>query len=251
MIDFHTHILPAVDDGASNVQESLQLISMLKSQGVTQIVSTSHYYPLQQSVADFLVKRNKAYDTIKSQVPEGIEIRLASEVYFDEKVKDYWKMEDLAIEGTSFILIEFPHTLRWSKRLIPNLLSFIETTGLTPILVHIEKYHPIRIKPSLVRKFIDVGCIIQCNTNSFLCKKTATLAFKLLKRFQVHCLGTDTHNVTERPPRYQEAVELITKKAGIKYLDFLQSNMSNILLDQDFDLPITLPVRRLFARVYI
>ena len=60
-IDFHTHILPAVDDGSSCLEESVELLKMQKQRGVSTVVATPHFYPHRDKPEKFLERRNKAF----------------------------------------------------------------------------------------------------------------------------------------------------------------------------------------------
>ena len=64
MIDIHTHILPGMDDGARDVKEALSLIDLLRKQGVSGAVLTPHYYPHEETVNEFLKRREEAYSKI-------------------------------------------------------------------------------------------------------------------------------------------------------------------------------------------
>lgn len=64
MIDFHSHILPGIDDGSASVEESLKLLEMLAEQGVKTVVATPHFYPDRTSVSDFLRRRDAAYQRL-------------------------------------------------------------------------------------------------------------------------------------------------------------------------------------------
>ena len=69
LTDYHCHILPGIDDGAENTETSLKMIEMMKEQGVERIVSTSHFYPhREKSVADFIAKRQAAFNKIKKKI---------------------------------------------------------------------------------------------------------------------------------------------------------------------------------------
>ena len=60
--DMHSHILPEFDDGAKSVQEALDLISVLKKQGVNNICLTPHFYTHEMSLEDFVKSRNEAFE---------------------------------------------------------------------------------------------------------------------------------------------------------------------------------------------
>ena len=69
MIDWHSHILPGIDDGSRDVSESLALIEKLSEQGVDTVVATPHFYADDNSVDAFLEKRNKAYEAMLNGTP--------------------------------------------------------------------------------------------------------------------------------------------------------------------------------------
>jgi protein-tyrosine phosphatase len=62
VLDFHSHILPEVDDGSQSVDESILMINALAEQGIDRIVATPHFYANDESVSEFLVRRQKAYN---------------------------------------------------------------------------------------------------------------------------------------------------------------------------------------------
>ena len=86
MMDFHTHILPGVDDGSKNVQQSLQMLELMREQGVKRIIATPHFYAHKQSLSEFLKTRQKSYENVLEyaaaknlDIPD---IVLGAEVFF-------------------------------------------------------------------------------------------------------------------------------------------------------------------------
>ena len=65
MVDFHTHVLPRIDDGSGSTEESLSLLESLRSQGVDIVCATSHFYPAEQDPESFLRRRGKAWDRLR------------------------------------------------------------------------------------------------------------------------------------------------------------------------------------------
>ena len=66
MIDFHTHILPGIDDGSRNSEESIQMLNLEQEQGITKIVFTPHFYANRNSVERFLKRREASYERLLS-----------------------------------------------------------------------------------------------------------------------------------------------------------------------------------------
>ena len=83
MIDWHTHILPEMDDGSQDVAESISMINMLVSQGINTVIATPHFYANDETVDSFLERRKKALELLMAELPEGPpEIKLGAEVRY-------------------------------------------------------------------------------------------------------------------------------------------------------------------------
>ena len=214
MIDFHTHILPHLDDGAKDTATAIAMLQMQSEQRVKKVVLTSHYYGRKHSPQRFLEKRSEAFARIKNDLPEDMEVKLGAEVHFTGvNMPEFDKLCGLAIEGTKYILLELPFTSKWTGDILNKLSDFVYETGYTPIIAHVERYGEVLKKPSLVNDLVEMGCLIQVNAPSFLNKRERKLAFALLKHGFVHCLGTDSHDMGVRAPDFTTAKEVV-EKAG-------------------------------------
>ncbi|MBQ9113333.1 MAG: hypothetical protein IJY05_00205 [Clostridia bacterium] len=249
MIDMHTHILPHIDDGAKDSTMSAFMLKKEAEQGVSAVVLTSHYYGKKYGPSHFLERRASAFERIKNKIPEGLEIRLGAEVYFTGvNVAEPDELCKLAIEGTKYILMEFPFTEKWTYELLDKLAEFIGETGYTPIIAHVERYREIKKRPAYITELIDMGCLIQVNTKAFLDKKEKKLVYALLKNGMVHCIGTDTHDLENRAPNYAEAKET-AKKAGFeKEWSKIQADMEKILADEKVSVSPPKLLRKFFGK---
>ena len=81
-VDIHSHILPGIDDGAKNIEESLELISKMKEMGFSKIIATPHTYQGLYNNSSSSIKNS--YNKIKDKVDKKIEIQYASEYMIDE-----------------------------------------------------------------------------------------------------------------------------------------------------------------------
>jgi protein-tyrosine phosphatase len=229
MIDFHTHVLPTIDDGAKDDSVSADILRQENEQGVQTIVFTPHYYG-KREWEYFLEIRQAAMDKIKPLIPLNMEVRLGSEVHITG-VNDpsYDTLCALAIEGTKCVLFEFPFLTEWSINLMEKVADFISDTGYTPIIAHAERYREFLLNPALLGEFIRMGCYIQISTSAFLRKSTKKFAFAALKRGLVHCLGTDTHNAENRAPDYAAAKRAVYDKGCGEQWEQAQKLMERIL----------------------
>ena len=85
MTDFHTHVLPRLDDGAKSVEVAAEMLLQSKAQGVATVLATSHYYGKSRSPKDFIEERNNSYELLKPHIPEGMTVKLGAEVYLSER----------------------------------------------------------------------------------------------------------------------------------------------------------------------
>jgi protein-tyrosine phosphatase len=137
MIDIHSHVLPGMDDGAKDPEESRELINVLQDQGVTLLVLTPHYYPHQERLSDFLIRREKAYQSISDS---DIEMILASETYLSEPLLSYDSIEALCIGDTGYLLLELPYLDKWGSSVMKQIEQLIAKYNVKPIIAHIERY---------------------------------------------------------------------------------------------------------------
>ena len=250
MIDIHTHILPCLDDGAKDKAEALEMLNMLKKQGVTQVALTPHYYAKKQSVEDFLRARENAFDKIRAEIPDGLTVRLGAEVHLSgvNDPSDELLCE-LAITGTNCVLVELPFFGKWLSSLFSRLEDFVYATGYTPIVAHIERYETVRKNPAVIGRLLDAGCLVQMNTRAFYDKKMHKLAFAMLRRNLVHFLGTDAHDTTQRKPDYELAKQIACQAGLENAWERVQTHMQKALANKWFGVGYK-PIRKFFGRYF-
>ena len=62
MLDIHSHILPGMDDGSASPEETAELLDLMWQQGITTVVATPHFYPMQEAPDSFLSRRQAAVE---------------------------------------------------------------------------------------------------------------------------------------------------------------------------------------------
>ena len=224
MIDFHSHILPGIDDGSKDVSMSLKMIHALKKQGVDTICATSHFYATQRSPSRFLDRRAEAWELLAASLPEDApEILLGAEVLYFPGISRMRELPELCLEGTDILLLEMPFDA-WSDYYIREVKELANSREFTILMAHIERYY-FKQPVSVWDDFMDLDILMQSNADFFLRKdspfslRPGGKALKLLKDDRIHLLGTDTHNMTSRPPRMAEARAAIEKHLGRDVLD--------------------------------
>ena len=142
----------------------------------------------------------------------------------------------LAIEKTKYVLIEMPFQ-RWRESVLERIANFIEETGYTPIIAHVERYVEVLKNPAILTYLAELGCLIQVNASAFLDKRVKGLVFALLKKGLVHCIGTDAHNLDTRSVDYAEAKDAVCKKKMEAEWNGVQWCMQKILNNEKILLP--------------
>ena len=109
--DYHSHILPNIDDGSDSVKTSLKMIKMMKGQGIGIIVATPHFYlHRESSLGGYLEKRQNAYEKLMAAEPAVTDIHIGAEVAIEKGISGLDGLEKLCISGTGLILLEPPFT---------------------------------------------------------------------------------------------------------------------------------------------
>ena len=108
MIDFHSHIIPEIDDGSRSIEETMLLIKEAQKAGFTTIISTSHYLPKQYEYDE--ESRKKFLEVIQMGARNlGIDINLClgSEIYVSYDIVELLKEHKAStINGTNYVLYE-------------------------------------------------------------------------------------------------------------------------------------------------
>ena len=231
MIDFHSHILPFMDDGAENLEMSAKMLELSKSQGINTIVATPHFYIKKGTVEEFLEKREDSFNKLKVYTEENKldvpEIILGAEVAFSEEVISI-DISKLCIEGTNFVLLELPFTY-FNKWIYDEIYSMSMKNGVDFILAHIERYVGNRNDFSSVKPFFDLDMLIQVNADTFIDKHSKKIIQTLFKKYRIDLIGSDAHNLEKRVSNMDKAIAIIKKKYGENTLQKIMNNGEKIL----------------------
>ena len=240
MIDFHTHILPNIDDGSSSVQETAGLLAEEKRQGVECIVATPHFYANRIGVEEFLRRRERSIQEMNSHLLDlygSVEtdrvpkLRYGAEVYFFPGMGQAEKISSLCVTGTRQILVEMPFA-QWNDSIYREIESIITRQRLHVVLAHVERYPEFQKDHRTFDRILELPLTIQLNGGSFINSRSKRkFCMNILKEFDNVILGSDTHNLTSRTPNLKEAREVIAKKAGQARLDMIDDLTQRLLTE--------------------
>lgn len=215
MIDLHTHILPGVDDGASDLETALAMARLGQERGLVAIAATPHFEHLSD------------WDAIKLRVEElgrqvaaeriDIEIIAGAELFIDSAIMemDLGQIPTYGDRG-KYCLIEFP--MFQIPLYAEQVLFSLQTKGIVPIIAHPERYGAVMQNPNLVLKWLRAGCLIQINSGSILGRfgaKIQETAKIMLTHNMVQFVASDAHGLARRGLNLSEAFDPLVRIVGL------------------------------------
>lgn len=226
MIDFHTHILPQMDDGAKDLGCAVNMLKNYNSDDL--VVLSPHFYPWEETPESFLERREKAYETLlqaknQNNFPHFLK---GAEVYYFDGICTFDNLKSLAIEGTSLLLLEMPYG-RWTSRQIENVGKIKALTGITPVIAHIERYIPLQRFSDNIKNLSELSVYVQINTSYVLNRSYSAL--KMLRQGKAQFLGSDCHDDKGHSPNLKKAIELVKNKLGEQFVLQLEDNQNKII----------------------
>lgn len=211
MIDIHCHILPQIDDGPSNIRESIEMAKLACQDGITTIVATPHIkerlYP-----ADVIKESLSLLNTRLVELGIPVTILFGAEV---NALLDASYLKDYAIQGTNYILLEFPysHLPRNAKDILFNMAL----KGFSPIISHPERNPSIMKNPNLLLNLLDSNIFVQITAGSLageFGKESRQCATYLLKKGSVNFIASDAHSAKGRRPILTAGLKIAEKIIG-------------------------------------
>lgn len=217
MIDWHNHILPGMDDGSRDVAESISMLKMQMAQGVKTVIATPHFYANDESVEEFIVRRNKSFEELKKVLPKNSpRILLGTEVKYYPGISRMENLKALRIEGSKLLLLEMPFS-SWTESMIRELVELASKSSIRIVLAHIDRYYHMQ-KADVWERLYESGIKMQVNASYFTLIFSKRKALSLLKKGRIDFIGSDCHNTTSRPPQIASAFDIIRKKLGDDYI---------------------------------
>ena len=234
MIDIHNHIIAGVDDGAADIEESLEMLKLAENDGTEIIFATPHYI---KGVfeTDFKTVRKETERLKQLAQEKGIKIDIAcgQEIMLDNSVIDGLLEGNLkGLNDSGYILVEFP--MDKLPEGYADSLYELRIREYVPVIAHPERYKYILEKPSRINKFIKEGCLFQLNAGSItgrFGKEVKKLSQTLIKNGLCSFIASDAHGAESRTPHLKEAAESINSMDS-KLLLRIYKNLSALMADE-------------------
>ncbi len=213
--DIHSHILPGVDDGAADMEMTMEMVGMAYRQGVRAMIATPHYYPGHVKYAKEYV--DDVFQKTVSAVKESygdFTLLLGNEIYYREGAQEKIRNKRIhTMADTPYLLLEFSPGAHIN--VLHGAVRNCVEEGYYPILAHIERYQCLWKNEKAVKELVRMGAYMQVNAENFtegLFSAQRRWCLKLAREGLMHFIGSDSHNTNDRCPNLKQAADYLKGK---------------------------------------
>ncbi len=239
-IDFHTHILPEMDDGAESVSEAIAMLKAARQSGAETVVLTPHYHAA-APLADFVKQRNRKMEMLKKAMQRDggdfPKILCGAEVLLNDSLCGKKHLSELCIEGTNLLLLELPYSA-WNKWHFQEVYQLLAERDVSPVMAHIERYMKKPYDMDKIEDLISIGAHFQVNAESFLTFGGRRIIRTLAAEGLISAIGSDCHHMKQRSPDISRAMNAFSKKFGDHFLDYLYKKTKTLISEHAVETPI-------------
>lgn len=260
MVEIHTHILPGIDDGASDWETSVQLARSAAEQGVTDIIATPHHRTnrFMNPAAEVVSLTGKLNARLEA---EGVPVNVhpGQEVHVHRELLSNWQNgELLSLAGGPYMLLEMPHG--HVPDYMESIVYELQLAGVCAVIPHPERNAEVARDPDKLVRLVELGALAQVTSFSLLGgygKGVERLSWQLCRQGLIHFVSSDAHHPERRGVCLAEAYARVEQTLGAEWAGYYRSNAAALLAGseiQDAPLPVaTRPsgwkrLRRLFIR---
>jgi protein-tyrosine phosphatase len=217
MIDLHSHILPGIDDGATDLAMSLEMARMAVDDGIRTMACTPHIYPGlydndAAGIRSAIGKLQHELDTagIGLRLVEGADVHLEPEL--GKGIRE-GRVPTLA--GSRYLLLEPPHHVAPPR--FEDSVFALMAEGVVPVITHPERLSWVEHDFAMFERLASRGVFMQVTAGALtgrFGKRPQYWAERFLGDGMTHLLATDTHHPRRRPPLLAEAREAAARLVG-------------------------------------
>lgn len=223
-VDIHSHIIPAIDDGAGNEKAALDMMRIAALKGTSHIVATPHFISGQHEICSAMI-HEKCERLQGLADSEGIKLTIypGSEVFLSPDVPELFDKGSICtINDSSYILVELP--MMGIPVYTDDILYRLQLKGLVPVIAHPERNGEIRQNPDILLSMVKRGILAQSNSGSITGLyggKVRKLVLKLIRMGLIQFVASDAHTCNRRSPGLMIAETIVRKKLGQETADNL------------------------------
>ena len=232
MIDFHSHILPGIDDGADNLSTSLMMLKESREQGVDVVFLTPHFYADERYPEHFLKSRDRLFEVVKQAVSMNPsmfpQMYIGAEVLYYPGMSGSEELASMVMEATPFLLVE-PPMIPWSDSMLDEIEDTGRYLGLLPVVAHVDRYMRVLQDYTLLERVNERKLLSQVNASFFIHRDTRDLALNALSEKRFHFVGSDCHNLTDRAQNMGRAADIIYSSGLSEEFSTLNNRIYSLL----------------------
>ncbi|MCQ2559033.1 MAG: hypothetical protein MJ135_07935 [Oscillospiraceae bacterium] len=233
MIDFHSHVLPGIDDGSKSVGMSLRMLEESFRLGIDHMVATPHFDANETSPSVFLAERQRAAEQLLQAVDaypqvEFPQLTLGAEVLYFPGISVAEEIAQLRMGNSPCILIE-PPMKPWTRQILDEIEQMGRNFQLVPVIAHVDRYMRLLKDETLLERVLERRMLVQVNASYFLYRESRARAIRDLQNGKLHFLGSDCHNMDRRRQNLHLARETIQTAGAEAILNALDAKGRNIL----------------------
>lgn len=235
MIDFHSHILPGIDDGSRSIEQTIRMLKEAKEAGFTKIISTSHY--MEGYYESDETERIELLNEVQKNI-SGIELYLGNEIYITNNMIDLIQNKQAStINNSKYVLFEFPLSAKSmnDKEVVYRLIE----NGFVPVIAHPERYSYVQDNPEYIEELAEMGALFQANYGSIIGmygKKAEKTLKKLLKNDLIRFFGTDSHRIDQVYTKMPKILKKLHKFLSDEEIEeFTVINPQKVLNNEDIE----------------
>lgn len=238
MIDIHSHILFNIDDGAETLEDSVRLCRDAADNGVKLITATPHFFDYSH-IRSFVGERNHKISVLREILDEEditISVAAGSELFLNDKVFSAGDLDALTINGSRYMLCEFPLGPFDIDR-APLWIDELISRGYTPIVAHPERYIEFHRNLYIIDELLDREVVFQVNIDSLTGKngeEPQKMAVDMVMRKIALLIGSDAHDTEYRHTRLREKFKDLPEFIDERILlDCMDKNAKAILKNEE------------------
>ena len=238
MYDLHSHIIPAIDDGAKNLDESLAMLQIAADCGTEVIIATPHviegsWLPDWDEIVagcSNLTQSMEAASISQLTIYPGAEVALNMDIL--DRISGPGKY---CINSSQYMLIELPAT--HIPQFADEFFFTLQARGITPIVAHPERHPELGRNPHILKDWINRGILAQINGTSItgrMGERTMKTAELFLTNGMAHVIGSDAHSPRHRTPRLTETKIKLHKLVGKDYATQLLITNPQAIINNEY-----------------
>jgi protein-tyrosine phosphatase len=222
-IDFHSHILFGIDDGAKTFEDSLFLVKSLMNMGISEIITTPHVIKhVWENTSEGILNRQNEVVQLLAQAKIHIPFRAAAEYLMDDEFVNLFKSQPLLTLKENYVLVEMSYINAPIQ--LYDIIFDLQVAGYKPVLAHPERYTFFQNNLNEYKKLKKAGCLFQLNLLSvmgYYGELVAKTAQTLLNSGLIDFASSDAH--------HSKHIQSFEGKVILKDIKPLQDCINNTL----------------------